>query len=60
MTEIIHVIGVVVAVPSALCLVLGGRDQNLWVAVGVGSFLALITYGAVSYTHLTLPTKRIV
>ena len=45
MTEIIYVIGVVVAVPSLLCLVLGGRDQNLWVAVGVGSFLALITYG---------------
>jgi hypothetical protein len=45
MTEIIHVIGVVVAVPSALCLVLGARDQNLWVAVGVGSFFALLTYG---------------
>lgn len=45
MTEIIHVIGVVVAVPSALCLVLGGRDQNVWYTLGFGLFLALITYG---------------
>lgn len=45
MTEVIHVFGVLLAVPAILCLVLGGRDQNLWVAVGVGSFLALITYG---------------
>ena len=45
MTDLLHVVGVVVAAPSAMCLLMGSRDQNVWYALGFGSFLALITYG---------------
>ena len=45
MTDLLHVIGVVVAAPSAMCLLMGSRDQNVWYTLGFGLFLALMTYG---------------
>ena len=30
MTDLLHVIGVVVAAPSAMCLLMGSRDQTVW------------------------------
>ena len=34
-------------------------NQSLWVAI-LAPFVTIIAYASVSYTHLTLPTKRIV
>ena len=45
MNDLLHVIGVVVAAPSAMCLLMGSRDQNVWYTLGLGLFLAISTYG---------------
>ena len=38
----------------------GAAAGSKWLLGGLGILIALIGLGPVSYTHLTLPTKRIV
>ena len=45
---------------KVLLLEAGGKDTYPWIHIPVGYYKTMHNPKAVSYTHLTLPTKRIV